>query len=274
MSAEQYEDEYGAVRPPGEGQPAGETQAARADQRHMDAVADAIVAATAQFKNNFESAVAVLRNISETMGGYVVPGIGRLPRSRDERLIVCYAAATATIREGIDGRRQFVIHGPLYNLDGTQNGDFQAVYQAKIFSKSDLFDYPDAPSEPFDRPYRFREDEWTPLLNPTKSKWTFHRESDHVVTGVGLGLARIAVGPGGAAQFWFSTNSFLFEHRQDARRSYGEAASLATAAFNETPALVEGMSFKTTVFHYMSLTRFALAGDRPEQTASVRAARA
>jgi len=272
MSADQNYDEFSA-RPSGEEQPVGGAQGGPANQRSAEALADAIQSATTQFTSNFESAVTELRNIADTIGSYTVSSVGRLPRGRDERIIACYARATATIREGIDGRRQFVIHGPLYNLDGTQNGEFQAVYQTKIFSKSDLFDYPDPPSEPFDRPYHFKEDEWTPLLNPTKSKWTFHRESDYVVTGVGLGLARIAVGPGGTAQFWFSTNSFLFGDTKDTRPSHGEAASLATAFFPTTPALVEGMSFPTTIFHYMSLTRFGRERDRHRQTTSVSAAR-
>jgi hypothetical protein len=168
--------------------------------------------------------------------------------------IACYGPTTATIRQGIDGRQHFVLSGPLRDSHEVEIGRFEAVYQAKIFAKSDLFSYPDQPAEPFDRPYAAGEAEWTPLLNPAKAKWSFDNVG-HVVTGVGLGLSRIAVEPYVGITFWFSTNWFLFGHTGGAEGLVGEGASLATASFPGTPALVDGVSFPVDASHLLSLSR-------------------
>lgn len=176
-----------------------------------------------------------------------------LPAARDELVISCITQGSATVREGSDGRSQFMIRGELQDTtDLTRIGTFRGVFQTKIFSKSDLFDYPEPPERVFDRPYRFGEKEWSPLLNPAKCEWSFD-DPKYVVTGVGMGLSRIAVDPSRGAQFWYSLNSFLHAYDGDEHVSLGEAASVATAHFPATPSLVEGMSFPLNVFHTLSM---------------------
>jgi hypothetical protein len=176
----------------------------------------------------------------------------------DDRLfIACYSNATATIREGIDGRRHFVISGELNDFNARKNGSFRSIYQTKIFTTADLTDYPEPlPFADFDRPSNFGEKDWTPLLNPTKSEWKFDRTRT-VITGRGLGLARIAIGPTTGVKFWFSSNSFLHAFSNGSAIALGEAASLAVASFPETPSLVDGVSFGVDVYHSISLTSLA-----------------
>jgi hypothetical protein len=166
--------------------------------------------------------------------------------------IVCRSRATASIRSGVDGRQCFVVQGPLSDLEGAPIGSFRAVYLAKVFSSSDLVAYPDPPKGPFDRAYAMGEMEWTPLLNPAKSEWTFDRVG-HVVVGAGVGLSRIVTRGEQGVTFWFSTSSVVSMRLRDSAVTVGQANSLATAFFPETPALVESMSFPTDVFHILSL---------------------
>ena len=185
--------------------------------------------------------------------GTSMPGVVRPAGSDNLIVIYCHAQATASVRQGIDGREQLVFQGRLQDSAGTDIGGFRAVYQAKIFSKSDLFAYPEPPSGPFDRPYGAGEPEWNPELNPTKSEWTFD-QMGQVVSGVGLGLCRIAVEPYAGIKFWYSTNSFLFGHANGNAVPIGEAASLGTATFAGVPALSDGMSFTAEIFHLLTLT--------------------
>lgn len=219
--------------------------------------ADIVERASTELRRTYEAAVAAL-------GRHAGTGSGRAAFSRpaassakasgpsESLRIVCTTAATATIRDGIDGRRHFVIHGPLKDLDGGELGTFRGVFQAKVFSQSDLLDHPEPPPEPFDRPYGASEPEWTPLLNPAKSEWSFDRVG-HVIRGSGLGLSRIVLHQEGRTTFWFSVNSFVSFRDGPVDMALGQATSLATAAFPATPALLDGMSFETDIVHSLSL---------------------
>jgi hypothetical protein len=221
--------------------------------RHLG---NAIASASDQLRSMYEAATGALRDVADIVGGSVASAGDSPPRGESpaegEVLIHCSSPATAVIRRGIDGRQHFIIHGPLHDREGATIGSFRGVYQAKIFSKSDLLTYPEPPAGPFDRPYVLGEAEWNPALNPTKSEWTFDRVG-HVVTGVGVGLSRIAVQAGKGSTFWFATNSFLNGRTNAAQLALGEATSLATASFPTTPSLVDGMSFATRVSHVLSL---------------------
>src|SRR5438445_8385004 len=67
----------------------------------------------------------------------------RSPRTDDRLFLACYSNATATIRDGIDGRRHFVISGELNDFNARKNGSFRSIYQTKVFSTADLTDYPE-----------------------------------------------------------------------------------------------------------------------------------
>jgi len=180
------------------------------------------------------------------------PGAALRPAQGNLMIVSLHSPATATIRQGVDGRQHFVLQGSLRDSGGADIGWFQAVYQTKVFSKSDLLSYPEPPPEPFDRPYAFSEPEWTPPLNPVKSKWIFEQVG-HVVTGAGLGLSRIRVEAGGNTTFWYSTSSFLFRRIGGAEIPVGEGTSLATATFASMPSLRDGMSFPVEVRHWLSM---------------------
>ncbi len=172
----------------------------------------------------------------------------------DRPVMACRSPAMATIRQGIDGRLHFVVSGPLESLTGEAVGHFRGVFQAKIFSKTDLFDYPDPPSRPFDRPWSAGEAESPKALNPTKSEWTFDRLG-HRVTGSGYGMARIAIEPFAGSHFWLSATSFLWGHSGSGVADHlGQAATLATATFPSTPSLVDGVSFPIQLYHYLTLS--------------------
>lgn len=199
------------------------------------------------------AALASLARSSPGRGTQARPGNpGPAPAPPDELELICTTAATATIREGIDGRRQFLVHGPLKDLDGQEIGTFRGVYQAKVFSQSDLLDHPEPPVGPFDRPYAAGEPEWTPPMNPAKSEWTFDVVG-HVIRGAGLGLSRIALLPGGGTAFWFGVTSFVSWRRESVVICVGQATSQAKAIFPTTPALLDGMSFPTSIVHVLSL---------------------
>lgn len=196
--------------------------------------------------------MAMDQSTAESMFQGAAPGTAFRPAQGNLTVVSCQTSAKATIRQGIDGRQQFVIQGSLRDSAGSDVGWFQGVYQTKAFSKSDLLAYPEPPAEPFDRHYAFNEEEWTPLLNPVKSKWILE-QMGCVVTGAGLGLSRIRVEPGGSTTFWYSTTSFLFLRAGGAETPAGQAVSLATANFASLPSLRDGMSFPVEMRHLLSL---------------------
>ena len=221
--------------------------------RDRNPTAEIVERASAELKKTYRAAISALEEVSRAASGRT-PSSSRAASSAPQKdlKIICTTPASATIREGIDGRRHFVIHGPLKDLDGGEIGTFRGIFQAKAFSQSDLVDHPEPPPEPFDRPYRAGEGEWTPPMNPAKSEWNFDKVKQ-LIRGSGLGLSRIAMRPGGGTTFWFGVTSFISWHPGPAVECLGQATSLATATFSTTPALLDGMSFRTEVLHTLSL---------------------
>ncbi len=215
--------------------------------------AEIVERASTELKNTYQAAITALEQIARaTSPRDTLPDPAAASAPLGDLQIVCTTSGTATIREGIDGRRHFVIHGPLNDLDGGTIGAFRGVFQAKVFSQTDLLDHPESPPEPFDRPYAAGEPEWTPQLNPAKSEWSFDKVG-HVIRGSGLGLSRIALRPGGGTTFWFGVTCFASWRQGLVDECIGQATSLATAVFPTTPALLDGMSFQTEIVHTLSL---------------------
>ena len=219
--------------------------------------AEIVRRASADLKNTYEAAIAAVERIAHPRSGGPSSSATPNPTTPSSKpakdlQIICTTTANATIREGIDGRRHFVIHGPLKDLDDSKIGDFRGVFQAKIFSQSDLVAYPEPPPEPFDRPYAVGEPEWTPLMNPAKSEWSFDRVG-HLIRGSGLGLSRIAPRPAGGTTFWYGVTSFVSWQHGPVVQCLGQATSLVTATFPTTPALLDGMAFPAQIVHTLSL---------------------
>jgi hypothetical protein len=171
-----------------------------------------------------------------------------LTASGPERLLVRVSMGKGTVRQGVDGRTYFVVHGKLYDLDRSDEGLHEAVYETKAFTTFDLFNYAPPARWPFDRPNRPDEQEWLPPMNPTKSRWVLRGEGNELYA-MGPALSRIAITATGGAQFWYSLTAFVTGGRGEYEGAIGQATSLGSSYFESVPRLDEAFEFDLSVVH-------------------------
>ena len=134
----------------------------------------------------------------------------------------------------------------------SEQGEFEGVWGASVFTPEVLVSYPDPPPMPFDRPSRPGEPFWKPELNSTKARWIFGDGRDSLIA-TGPALSRIQIQSNQQTQFWYSVVSFVHGGSGAWDGVRGQATSMGSALFPSVPQPLEGLSFELDAVHVIKV---------------------
>lgn len=190
-----------------------------------------------------KTVVGELSRIAQALEGKSGDHVG--PAGPYEKSFVRYSVGTGTFHL-FEGAGYIIVEGTMYKLDGTEDGQYQAVFKAWFTDATALLQWPPPPPQVFDQPSPPGHIAET---NDTKAKWTFGDGS--YVSGFGPAISYIALLKDGGLQFWVSATALLDEGGGRFENAVGQETSLGSTYFppGTPPELKPGFKFDAYVTH-------------------------
>jgi hypothetical protein len=154
-----------------------------------------------------------------------------------EEVIVCRSLGTATVT--IHQKDLYIVpNGKLNGLNGEDLGYYTGVFNAK--TTDNLFQFPDAPQEPFDRPSPIPD--FRQKLHPTKAVWKFR---EGWIYGTGPANSYVIPLRDQSAQLVISIAMVITGGTERYKGARGTISSLGATWFPYVPGLALQDTLKT-----------------------------
>lgn len=166
-----------------------------------------------------------------------------------EEVLVRHSVGTGTVKYK-DKEAYIIVTGTMYDLNGREDGTYEAVFKAGFSKPEDLLDYPSKPNNVYDRPTTVQQVKY---LARTKARWTFADGSS--CEGPGPAPSYICPLTNGNVQFWVSAGAVVVAGTGRYEGCFGQQCSLGSTWFAAQPTLEEGEQFEARVLHIFKLIK-------------------